>query len=80
MFSQLTTSNKGNPYGNAMMETFYKTIKRALINEATFTFIEQAQLTIFKSIETYDNTQSMHSTLGYRPPKDFLVYRMFLFS
>lgn len=65
-------SRKGNPYGNAIMEVFYKTIKRELINDATFTSIEQqAPLEIFKYIETYDNTQSMHLALEYMLPKDF---------
>ncbi|EOI53641.1 transposase for insertion sequence element IS904 [Enterococcus gilvus] len=59
-------SRKGNPYDNALMESFYKTIKRELINDANFTDIGQAQQEIFKYIETYYNTKRMHSALGYR--------------
>jgi len=29
-------SRKGNPYDNAMMESFYKTLKRELINDSYF--------------------------------------------
>jgi len=64
-------SRKGNPYDNALMESFYKTIKRELINEADFQSIDQAQLEIFKYIETYYNTKRMHSALGYQSPREF---------
>lgn len=64
-------SRKGNSYDNALMESFYKTIKRELINDANFTDIDQAQQEIFKYIETYYNTKRMHSALGYRSPKEF---------
>ncbi len=64
-------SRKGNPYDNALMESFYKTIKRELINDANFTSIDQAQLEIFKYIETYYNTKRLHSALNYQSPKDF---------
>lgn len=33
-------TRKGNPYGNALMESFYKTIKRELIHDANFTSLE----------------------------------------
>ncbi|HES0865187.1 TPA: transposase, partial [Streptococcus pyogenes] len=45
-------SRKGNPYDNALMEAFYKTLKRELVNDAHFATIEQAQLEIFKYSET----------------------------
>lgn len=64
-------SRKGNPYDNALMESFYKTVKRELINDANFTSIDQAQMEIFKYIETYYNTKRIHSALGYQSPKDF---------
>ncbi|EMB72401.1 putative transposase [Streptococcus mutans 15VF2] len=41
-------SRKGNPYDNALMESFYKTLKRELVNYAHFASIEQTQLEIFK--------------------------------
>ena len=41
-------SRKGNPYDNALMESFHKTIKRELINDAQFRDIDQAQMEIFK--------------------------------
>ena len=41
-------SRKGSPYDNALMESFYKTIERELINDANFTDVDQAQQEIFK--------------------------------
>lgn len=35
---------KGNPYDNARMESFYKTLKRELIRDANFDNPEQAPL------------------------------------
>ncbi|PNM84345.1 IS3 family transposase [Streptococcus sp. FDAARGOS_146] len=61
-------SRKENPY---LMESFYKTLKRELVNDAHFASIEQAQLEIFKYIETYYNPKHLHSALGYRSPIEF---------
>lgn len=66
-------SRKVNPYDNALMESFYKTIKRELIHDANFASIEQAQLEIFKYIETYYNTKRLHSSLGFLSPKEFEI-------
>ncbi|VDZ40366.1 integrase core domain protein [Streptococcus dysgalactiae subsp. dysgalactiae] len=64
-------SRKGNQYDNALMEAFYKTLKRELVNDAHFATIEQAQLEIFKYIETYYNPKRLHSALGYLSPVEF---------
>lgn len=64
-------SRKGNPYDNALMESFYRRLKRELIQDAHFVTPEQAQKEIFKYIELYYNTKCMHSSLGYISPSDF---------
>jgi len=66
-----SVSRKGNPYDNALMESFYRTIKRELIQDAHFETPEQAQQEIFKYIELYYNTKRMHSSLGYLSPVQF---------
>ena len=66
-----SVSRKGNPYDNAVMESFYRTIKRELIQDAKFETPEQAQQEIFKYIELYYNTKRIHSTLGYLSPAQF---------
>ena len=67
----LSNSRKGNPYDNALMESFYRTIKRELIQGANFETPEQAQMEIFKYIELYYNTKRIHSSLGYVSPIQF---------
>lgn len=64
-------SRKENPYESALMESFYKTIKRKLIQDTHYEIPEQAQKEIFKYIELYYNTKRMHSALGYRSPAQF---------
>lgn len=64
-------SRKGNPYDNAVMESFYRTLKRELVQDFKFENPEQARLEIFKYIETYYNTKRIHSALGYLSPVEF---------
>jgi putative transposase len=66
-----SNSRKGNPYDNAVMESFYRTIKRELIQESHYMTPEQAQKEIFKYIELYYNTKRIHSSLGYISPSQF---------
>lgn len=58
-----SNSRKGNPYDNAVMESFYRTIRRELIQRANYENPEQAQKEIFRYIEIYYNTKRMHSSL-----------------
>lgn len=64
-------SRKGNPYDNALVESFYRTIKRELIQDSHFETPEQAQKEIFKYIELYYNTRRIHSSLGYLSPLEY---------
>lgn len=61
-----SVSRKGNPYENGLMESFYRTLKRELVNDTHFASIEQAQFEIFKHLETYYNPKRLHSALGYQ--------------
>lgn len=64
-------SRKGNPYDNAVMESFYRTLKRELVQGANYDNPEQARMDIFKYIETYYNTKRIHSVLGYLSPSEY---------
>jgi len=66
-----SNSRKGNPYDNAMMESFYRTLKRELTKGANYETPEQAQKAIFQYIELYYNNERMHSALGYLSPSQF---------
>ena len=67
----LSNSRKGNPYDNAVMESFYRTLKRELIQGANFDTPDQAQREIFKYIELYYNPKRIHSSLGYLTPAQY---------
>ena len=62
---------KGNPYDSAVMESFYRTLKRELVQGAKYDNPEQACLDIFKYIETYYNSKRIHLALGYLSPDEF---------
>lgn len=66
-----SNSRRGNPYDNAMMESFYRTLKRELLTEHGFSSPSQAKLEIFQYIELYYNTTRMHSSLGFLSPVQF---------
>ena len=66
-----SNSRKGNPYDNAVMESFYRTIKRELIQGSHYMTPEQAQKEVFKYIELYYNTKRINSSLGYLSPSQF---------
>ena len=64
-------SRKGRPCGNAVMESFFKTLKRELpLNRKRDTRIEARQ-EIFKFIELYYNTRRPHSSLGNLSPVEY---------
>jgi putative transposase len=64
-------SRKGNPYDNAVSESFFKTLKRELVNDEHYADHEQARRSIFRYIETYYNNQRIHSSLGWVSPSQF---------
>jgi len=62
---------KGNPYDNAIMESFYRTLKKELVQDAGYDNPEQARQEIFQYIELYYNTKRIHSALGWLSPTQF---------
>lgn len=64
-------SRKGNCYDNAMMESFWSTMKRELVHRCCFITRHQACSAIFEWIEIFYNRTRFHSALGYQSPVDF---------
>jgi transposase InsO family protein len=65
-------SRRGNCYDNAMMESFWSSLKRGLIHPQTFATRAQARAAIFEWIEVfYNNRVRFHSALGCKSPVDF---------
>lgn len=64
-------SRKGDCYDNAVMESFFATLKRELVVFENFLTREEAKAKIFEYIEVFYNRQRRHSTLGYLSPVEF---------
>jgi putative transposase len=64
-------SRKANCYDNAMMESFWSTLKHELIYRTNFRSHAQARAAIFEFIEVFYNRTRLHSSLNYLSPVDF---------
>ena len=63
-------SRPGNPWDNAVAESFFKTLKRELINDRRCKSKGGARQEAFKYIEPCCNRQRLHSKNGYIAPCD----------
>lgn len=68
---QLSMSAKGRCYDNAVVESFFHTLKTEETHLCTYRTKEEAKLSIFEYIEVFYNKKRIHSTLGYLSPVDF---------
>lgn len=66
----VSMSSTGNCYDNAMMESFFGTLKAECVVERYATR-QQARQEIFEYIEVWYNRQRRHSALGYLSPEQF---------
>jgi transposase InsO family protein len=64
-------SGKGNCYDNAVVETFFKTIKAELVWRRPRETRRQAETTIFQYINGFYNPCRRHSALGGKSPLAF---------
>jgi transposase InsO family protein len=68
---QSSMSGKGNCYDNAIVETFFKTIKAELVWRRNWETRRQAETTIFQYINGFYNPRRRHSALGGKSPLAF---------
>lgn len=64
-------SSSGNCYDNAVMESFYHSLKIELIYGQKYASRHDAKVAIFDYIEVFYNRQRLHSTLGYKSPVEY---------
>jgi putative transposase len=64
-------SHRGSCYDNAVLESFFKTLKNELIKLVRFNNREEARAKLFEYIEVFYNRTRLHSSLGYKSPVEF---------
>jgi len=64
-------SRKGNCHDNAVMESFFHTLKTELTNHYRYKSVEEAKQSIFEYIEVFYNTKRRHSYLNYKAPFEY---------
>jgi len=67
---QMSMSRTGNPYDNAGMESFMKTLKHEEVYRADYKTMADAWTGIDRFMMIYNDLR-LHSALGYVPPTEF---------
>jgi transposase InsO family protein len=67
----VSMSRTGDCYDNAMMESFWGTLKTELVHHRSYTTRDQARHSIFRYIECWYNRKRRHSAIGYKSPEQF---------
>jgi transposase InsO family protein len=64
-------SRKGNCWDNAVVESFFSTLKMELVYLTDFATRHQARSALFEYIEVFYNRKRRHSSLGYLSPWEY---------
>lgn len=68
---QISMSRTANPYDNAHMESFFKTLKYEEVHLANYETYDDVIQRVPHFIEEVYNSKRLHSALGYVPPKEY---------
>ena len=64
-------SRKGDCWDNAVMESFFSTLKTELTHHQRYATRQEAYRDLFEYIEIFYNRRRLHSYLGYTSPENF---------
>jgi putative transposase len=67
----ISMSGKGNCFDNAMVETFFKTLKSELVWRTVFQTRSEAEQAIARYIDGFYNPVRRHSALDFISPVQF---------
>lgn len=67
----VSMSRVGDCYDNAMMESFWGTLKTELVHRRDYATRDQARGSIFQYIACWYNRRRRHSAIGYKSPEQF---------
>ena len=68
---RISMSRRGNPYDNALAESFIKTLKYEEVYRQEYRDLTEARASIPRFLEHVYNQKRLHSALGYLPPAEF---------
>jgi transposase InsO family protein len=68
---ECSMSRRGNCYDNAVVESFFGTLKTELIHHDTYNTRATARQALFEYIEVFYNRKRRHSALDYRSPSEY---------
>jgi len=68
---QCSMSRKGNCWDNAVVESFFSSLKMELVYPTDFATRHQARSALFEYIEVFYNRKRRHSSLGYLSPLEY---------
>ena len=68
---RISMSAKGNPYDNAYVESFFKTLKQEEVYLWQYESYRDVMMRVPYFILDVYNRKRLHSALGYRPPEEF---------
>lgn len=69
--AQISMAAIGNPYENALAESFFATLKREEVYLHDYQTFAEAAANLQRFIDAVYNHKRLHSSLGYRPPSEF---------
>lgn len=68
---ELSMGSTGSAFDNAVAESFFKTLKTEFAYRWSWQTKAELRLSVIEWIEVFYNRKRLHSTLGYRSPKEF---------
>jgi hypothetical protein len=68
---RISMSRRGNPYDDALAESFIKTLKYEEVYRQEYRDLPEARASIPRFLEQVYNQKRLHDALGYLPPTEF---------
>lgn len=69
--AEISMAAIGNPYQNAVAESFFATLKREEVHLREYRSFAEAEANLERFLDDVYNHQRLHSSLGYCPPSEF---------